>query len=143
MVYSERLPTRLNPLAERTCFSQVFEQLLRIDRLWPGLDAHLVRAKSIVARADANQLNEGQQGLPPGEAEAAQQKIDAAIHRSYLTSIGMGCEGPRAAQLCDRVTSGGEADYYAFLGVSGVSLYDSTFSRTAWRLYGGAKGLVV
>jgi hypothetical protein len=24
-----------------------------------------------------------------------------------------------------------------------VSLYDSTFSRTVWRLYGGAKGLVV
>jgi hypothetical protein len=24
MAYSERLPTRLNPLAERTCFSQVF-----------------------------------------------------------------------------------------------------------------------
>ena len=25
MAYSERLPTRLNPLAERTCFSQVAE----------------------------------------------------------------------------------------------------------------------
>ena len=25
----------------------------------------------------------------------------------------------------------------------GVSLYDSTFSRTVWRLYGGAKGLVM
>jgi hypothetical protein len=24
-----------------------------------------------------------------------------------------------------------------------VSLYDSTFSRKVWRLYGGAKGLVV
>ena len=70
-------------------------------------------------------------------------QIDAAVRRSYLTSIGMECEGPRAAQLCDRVTSGGEADYYAFLGVSGVSLYDSTFSRTVWRLYGGAKGLVM
>ena len=25
----------------------------------------------------------------------------------------------------------------------GVSLYDSTFSRTVWRLYGGAKGLAM
>jgi hypothetical protein len=27
--------------------------------------------------------------------------------------------------------------------VAGVPLYDSTFSRTVWRLYGGAKGLVM
>jgi hypothetical protein len=26
---------------------------------------------------------------------------------------------------------------------AGVSLYDSTFSRNVWRLYGGAKGLVM
>jgi hypothetical protein len=28
-------------------------------------------------------------------------------------------------------------------GPRGVSLYGSTFSRTVWRLYGGAKGLVM
>jgi hypothetical protein len=29
------------------------------------------------------------------------------------------------------------------LGQGSVALYDSTFSRTVWRLYNGAKGLVM
>ena len=31
MAYSERLPIRLNPLAERTCFSQVASSLAHFD----------------------------------------------------------------------------------------------------------------
>ena len=56
VAYSERLPTRLNPLAERTCFSQVAmdgagKQLARRQlealrpggqtNLWAGLEARL------------------------------------------------------------------------------------------------------
>jgi hypothetical protein len=36
-----------------------------------------------------------------------------------------------------------DAGFAALLARTGVSLYDSTFSRTVWMLYGGAKGLVM
>jgi hypothetical protein len=36
MVYSEFLPTRLNPLAERTCFSQALTEAERHDEIAAG-----------------------------------------------------------------------------------------------------------
>ena len=35
------------------------------------------------------------------------------------------------------------ADWQLVETYQGASLYDSTFSRAVWRLYGGAKGLVM
>jgi hypothetical protein len=32
---------------------------------------------------------------------------------------------------------------YLYAALPGASLHDSTFSRAVWRLYGGAKGLVM
>ena len=43
MAYSERLPTRLNPLAERTCFSQELLGDPRFEHVLPGTPAEHAR----------------------------------------------------------------------------------------------------
>jgi hypothetical protein len=59
----------------------------------------------------------------------------AAIHMSMLIGINPAVD-PASLTPEERADMQADADFRC-------SLHDSTFSRTAWRLYGGAKGLVM
>ena len=60
MAYSERLPTRLNPLAERTCFSQVWPHgIPRAASFDLALEAEVARAAALVlVRGDVQRVVE-------------------------------------------------------------------------------------
>ena len=92
------------------------------------------------------------------DAENPHQGRNRALHyASMRKDTEHGAHATRA-EICDALLEAGPAMggrnkegstalhlavLEAHLDVAGVSLYDSTFSRTVWRLYGGAKGLVV
>jgi hypothetical protein len=67
IAYSERLPTRLNPLAERTCFLQVLLALL----VAGGCTAHRCYKKRAAAgQAEFSNFEDGIDSIPPNRPTA-------------------------------------------------------------------------
>ena len=112
MVYSERLPTRLNPLAERTCFSQAAMRSM----LGQGVTGF--RIERACAKGDASWL--GSAGVARMWAVAAEtrQAVCCMAHPEDLGNISAMCgRFPGTTVVIDHLGSIGENKNFGGTGV--------------------------
>ena len=78
MAYSERLPTRLNPLAERTCFSQVTKSEPASNKYFPEYSIFIFTA-FLEAKIAAHVARKEPRGRKPLFVYAAFQNVHAPL----------------------------------------------------------------